>query len=235
MKRFPVLPVLFCLLASCTATAQTADDIILKNITARGGYAKIKALRSIVFEGSSTSQGKPVAVKVYYDHLKAMKTEYTILGKTAYTILTTKGGWNYNPFGTDKVPVAMQDNIAKDGLFQLDIQGLFVDYKAKGYKASYEGKDTAAGKNCFKIKLVKAGEGDKIYLFDESYLLLKSIAYRLSADGKYVPGTNYYYDYRRNTDGYLFSYRRVGGTTTTQFDKVTTNTTIPASVFIPGN
>jgi hypothetical protein len=108
-------------------------------------------------------------------------------------------------------------------------------YKSKGYAATYDGKDTAAGKQCYKIRLTKQGEGDKFYFFDDTYMLAKTITSRLMNDGNYQQGWNCYFDYRKNEDGYIFSYRRTSSTGQTLFDKVTTNTSIPASVFEPGN
>lgn len=212
---------------------QTADDIISRNIEARGGYDKVKSLRNIIFEGTSLGKSR-VAVKVYYDHLKAMRSDFTTNNKTGYNILTTEAGWYFNPY-TDKAPVALDQKLVKDGIFQLDIHGLFMDYKSKGYAAMYDGKDTAAGKQCYKIRLTKQGEGDKFYFFDDNYMLAKTVTSRLMNDGNYQQGWNCYFDYRKNEDGYIFSYRRTSSTSQTLFDKVTTNTAIPASVFEPGN
>ena len=139
----------------------TADDIIAKNIEARGGYDKIKSLRTIIFEGTSLGKGV-VTVKIYYDHLKAMRSDFTTNNKTGYNILTTKAGWYFNPY-TDKAPIPLDQKLVKDGVFQLDIHGLFIDYKSKGYEVTYNGKDTAAGKQCYKITLTKEGEGDKVF------------------------------------------------------------------------
>lgn len=233
MQRISIAIIILMAFISCKSGAQTADDIINKNIEARGGYDKIKSLRSVVFEGTSLGK-KPVTLKYYYKHLEGMRSEFTTDGKTAYNLLTKTGAWSYNPFN-DKAPVAMSDSFARDGIFQLDIHGVFVDYKSKGYTAVYEGKDTASGKQCYKIKLTKNGEGDKIFLFDDAFLLQKVITYRLGPDGKYQPVANYFFDYRKNEGGYLFSYRRLGGTIQTIFDKVTTNSAIPDSVFQPGN
>jgi len=251
MKQLFISVILFTLISSCGDNSSgntskennqnkqskeagpTADDIISKNIEARGGYDKVNSLQTIIFEGTSLGKGK-VAMKVYYDHLKAMRSDFTTNGKTGYNIQTTNAAWYFNPF-TDKAPVQLDEALAKDGVFQLDIHGLFVDYKKKGYQAIYEGKDTAAGKQCFKIKLTKAGEKDKTYFFDETYMLSKTIISRLMSGGNYLEGWNCYYDYRKNEDGYLFSYRRTSSTGQTLFDKVTTNTSIPASVFEPGN
>jgi len=232
MKQFSTAMVLVLMLASCGGGAQTADDIISKNIKARGGYEKVKSLKSVMMEGRAITGNKSVGMNVYYNNLKAMRTEYIVGKKKAYIILTAAAGWTYNPV-TDSVPVATKDIYVRDGFFQLDVQGLFVDYKTKGYKAEYKGKDTAGGKQCDKITLKKEGEGDKIYFFDAAFLLQKATTYRLRDNGKYEPVDIYFFDYRNTDEGYLFSYRRFTSGAQYLFDKVTANAVMPQSLFQP--
>jgi hypothetical protein len=232
MKLLSTAAILVLIFASCGGGAQTADNIIAKNIEARGGYEKVKSLKSVMMEGRAVTGNKSLPMNVYYDNLKAMRTEYIEGKNKAYIILTTTAGWTYNPV-TDSVPVPTKDIYVKDGIFQLDIQGLFVDYKTKGYKAEYNGKDTAGGKQCDKITLKKEGEGDKIYFFDAASLLQKVTTYRLRDGGKYVPVDVYFFDYRNTDEGYLFSYRRSSSTAQYLFDKVTANAVMPQSLFQP--
>lgn len=234
MQRYSlVLPAILLLLVSCSSPSVSADDIIERNIEARGGYDKVRSLRNVVFEGTTESKGQPVTVRYYYEHMRGMRSEFIVSGRTAYRIYTPAAGWIYNPFDTNGIKAIDEDEV-KDAFFQLDIQGLFVDYKQKGYRAKYEGMDTALGKDCYKIRLIREGEGDKAYFFDKEYLLQKVITYRLASDGSYQPGVNYFLDYRKDANGYLFSFKRIDtrGVPVT-FDKVTTNTNLPEFVFVP--
>lgn len=232
MQKFISIPLLG-LIAVTSLAAQKADEVIAANIEARGGYGKIKTLHTAIFEGRRISLDRELLMKVYYLHNKGMRSEFTIAGKTGYTIYTTAGGWTFNPFdgkGVAEVPAAM----LKDILFQLDIHGIFLDYKEKGYKAEYQGKDTAYGQLCDKIILKKEGEGDKIYFFDTKNLLLKTIMYLLDASGGYTPSVTYYLDYRKEANGFVFSYKRVSNFETI-FSTITTNSPINEAIFKPAN
>lgn len=217
---------------SACSDAQTVDDIINKNIEAKGGLEKINSVNTLVFSGTATNRGSIIAIKLFYNHEKAMRTELSLGNTESYTILTRTEGWRFSNADTNGV-VPLKDWEIADAAFQLDAHGVYIEYKKKGYDAEYMGKDTALGKQCDKIKLVKKGEGDKIYFFDDSHMLVKSIIQRMTATKTYMTSTTYYLDYKKNEDGYLFSYTRKVGNETVTFTDITANAFLPEIFFKP--
>ena len=231
MKKFlPFLIVLFFL--GSQLQAQTVDEIINRNIEAKGGIEKIESVQNLVFTDTATNKGNILQVVLIYDHEKAMRSEFILGNSWSSMILKKKEGWRQNSRDTTGATPMKEWEIA-DGQFQLDVHGVYINYKKKGYEGVYMGKDTALGKLCDKVKLVKKGEGDKIYFFDEDHMLVKSIIKRLTAPGIYVESENYYLDYKKNEQGYLFSYTRKAGNETISFTSITANASLPDIYFKP--
>lgn len=216
-------------------SAQTADDIINKHIEARGGLAKLKALESIVMTGSLNQNGTDVTMKFVVAQNKGARVEYSVMGQTGYSIVTPAAGWNMNPFMGATEPTALTPDQLKESQTQLDIQGPFVDYKTKGNKIEYLGKETVDGKECFKIKLTRASGKTSTYYFDNSYNNVRNIITVTGQDGNDQELTTDYSDFRKTPEGYTFAFKRSVPQGEINFDKIEVNTKIDDAQFKPGN
>ena len=58
----------------------------------------------------------------------------------------------------------------------VELEDAFIEYKAKGHQATLEGSDMIDGKNCIKVKFIRAGGDVETYYFDErtSALIMKT-------------------------------------------------------------
>ena len=70
MKMFKKLLFAGLAFTSLTLSAQTADDIVSKNIEAMGGAAKIATLTSVKKTGTMSAQGQDFPVTMTIDHMK---------------------------------------------------------------------------------------------------------------------------------------------------------------------
>ena len=62
----------------------------------------------------------------------------------------------------------------KKSLPDLDINHSVVNYKAKGYKAVYEGKDNAEGTDAYKVKIIIGDSASETYFFDpDTYYVIQ--------------------------------------------------------------
>ena len=156
------------------ASAQSVDDIIGKYIDARGGIDKLNSIQSIYFEGTRQMMGSEVLVKVTKVEGKLFRVDFQLGENSGYTIVTPDKGWTYIPMRSDKVN-EMPAPALKAMQSQMDIAGPLVNYKAKGYQATLNGKEAIDGNDAYKIQLTSAEGKVSTYFIDaKTYLLIQS-------------------------------------------------------------
>ncbi|MFN5422001.1 MAG: hypothetical protein ACK5AO_01935 [bacterium] len=187
MKVFKTLSVsglamLFCLLSF----GQTADEIINKHIEAIGGKENWKKVNSIRQEGTVSVQGMEIPVITTTLHNKATKQEYTAMGMSVYSIITTEGGWSLNPMAGQTEPETMGEDQLKYGRYQLDAQGEFIDYKEKGHTLELLENEDVDGVSCFRIKLNRKGGTSSTFFIDpKSFYVIRNSS-TINAGGQSV-------------------------------------------------
>lgn len=222
------------LLAFITVNAQTAEEIVAKNIEARGGLEKLKALKGIIYEGAMQQQGVEVAMKFYYFHNVATRVEFSAMGQSGYTIITTTKGWSFNPFAGNDAATELPEDAVKESQTQLDVQGPLVDYKEKGNKIEYMGKVSEQGADYFKLKLTRSNGKSIVYYFDKNYLVTKAIS-TATVNGEEQEVTTEYSDYRKTPEGYTVAFHRVNANMDITFDKVIINPPFDEALIKPTN
>lgn len=132
------------LFAASDARAQTIDDIIAKNIKAKGGLEKLKGTNSVRMTGTATVQGTRVPVMTVSKRPNLMRNEMEMAGQKLIQAFDGTSMWMSMPgMAPQEVPPGPQTDILKRNS-QFD--PVFIDYKEKGHKIDYKGKETDAGK-----------------------------------------------------------------------------------------
>lgn len=174
MKRwmFPAIAVL-CL--SACGLAQTVDELVAKNIEAKGGLDQIKAVKTRRITGrAEQSDGPPLAVVIENARPDDIRQDITIAGMTMVQAYDGKAGWMIQPFSGRKDPQLMGEDDLRDLTLDADIDGPLVDYKAKGNTVEYMGHDTVDGDDALRLK-VTLKNGDILYydLDPDTYLEIR--------------------------------------------------------------
>lgn len=223
------------LLLSCVfVKAQTADEIIAKHIEARGGMEKLKALQSLVLEGTMQQQGVDVSMKFFYMQNTASRVEFTAMNQTGYNIITTTNGWSMNPFTGNDALVALPEEAVKEAQVQLDIQGPLVDYKDKGSKVEYLGRESVQGADMFKLKLTRANGKSILYYLNKDYLVAKSVS-TATVNGNEQEVITEYSDFKKTPEGYTLAFHRINANADITFDKIIINSKLDDTLFKPSN
>lgn len=160
--------------------AQTADELIAKNIKAKGGMDKIKAVKSLRATGRmSLSPEMEAPFVMILKRPNEMRMEFTLQGMTGVQAYDGKTAWAVMPFLGKKDPEAMAPDDAKMVEEQSDFDGPLVDYKAKGNTVELVGREQVEGVNAYKLKVTrKDGEIRYIYLDPDAYLEIATDATR---------------------------------------------------------
>jgi len=177
MQRKFFLVVLALLIAlPLVAQDLTVDQVIAKNIEARGGMAKLKAVKTLKATGKMmVGPGIEAPVTIYQSRPDQMRMEISVQGLTAVQAYDGKTGWALMPFQGKKDAEQMTADDLKEVQEQADIDGALVDYKAKGHKVEMLGKDKVEGSDAYKVKLTRGnGDVEVIYIDADSFLEVKN-------------------------------------------------------------
>ena len=143
--------------------SQTADELIAKNIQARGGMEKMKAIHTMrvkaKFDGGD---GFTASVGQENQRPNLLRETFTLQGMTAITAYDGSAGWQVQPFGGKKDPELMGEDDVRDLLLDADFDGPLVDYKEKGSTVEYLGHDVVDGDDALRLKITLKN-GDIIY------------------------------------------------------------------------
>jgi hypothetical protein len=188
-------------LAAAPLPAQSVDEIIAKNVAARGGMQKIKAVESVRMTGRmSLMQGLEVPVVLEMKRPNRMRMDIVVQGMTGSQAFDGKGGWQLMPFGGRKDAEPLGPEETKDAEEQADMDGPLVDYKAKGHTVELVGKEAVEGSDAYKLK-VTLKNGDVRYFFLDAEHFLE-----IRGEGKrHVRGTE------TETESSIGDYKEVGG------------------------
>ena len=154
--------------------AQTVDEIIAKHLEARGGVAKIKAVKSMKATGKMSMGPMEAPFTLALKRPMMARMEFTIQGMTGIQAFDGSNGWALMPFGGKKDAEAMTADDKKEIEEQADMDGPLVDYKEKGHKVELLGKEKVEGTDAYKLKVtLKNGDVVTQYIDADNFLEIK--------------------------------------------------------------
>ena len=225
---------------SFSAGAQTVDEVIAKNIQARGGAEKLKSVHSLRSTAKLTQGSFRAEFLQENKRADKVREEFIIQGLAQVQAYDGKTGWQISPFGGRKDPELLSQDDLKSLVVDADMDGPLMEYKEKGHKAELVGHDSMEGTDCFKIKLsMKNGDVRYYYLDSDSYLELK-IEIQTTIRGALQESELYYGDYEQvNGIYYPFTVEQSqkGSSSRTQIsvEKIEQNVPLEDAVFsMPG-
>ncbi len=155
--------------------AQTADEIVAKNIEAHGGAAKLKAIKSMKATGKmEIGPGMQAPFTVTAQKPNDFRMEFTFQGMTGVQAFDGTEAWQIMPFMGKKDPDLMSADERDEMADNADMDGPLVDYAAKGNKVEYLGKDKLEGTDVYKLKItLKDGSIQTWYIDTDSNLEIR--------------------------------------------------------------
>jgi hypothetical protein len=187
------------IVARAQAPAPTADDIIARQITARGGLDKLKAIQSLRFEGKIVVFGGAVELKfVQYEKRPGqVREEATLQGLTQVQAYDGGTAWQIQPFQGRRDPERMSADDAKGLADDADIDGPLVDYKQKGSKVEYLGTEDVDGTAAYKLRLTEKSGDQLVFYIDTDSLMTIRVATKRMLRGREENIVTDYGDYEK--------------------------------------
>ncbi len=219
---------------SMSVFAQTADEIVAKNIEAMGGEAKLASLTSVKKTGTMSAQGQDFPATMTIEHMKGFRFDFEIMGTSNYQIITPTKGSMFMPIQQMTEPKVSTEEELKEMQGALDIHSTLYNYKAKGTTVELVGDDKVDGTDVYKLKVTQKSGKTSLFLIDKkTNRVIKTISKAKGPDGTEMEVETPYGDYKQNADGYWFAYSTAmqGGMVSIAFDKIETNIKIDENIF----
>lgn len=191
---------------AASATAATAlpnlsvQQIVDKNIAARGGLAAWQAVKTLTIAGDLDAGGKPNhALPFVLKEKRPRKSRLEIVFKDQTSVQVYDGaqGWKVRPFLNRNEVENFTQTEMKSAAAEQDLDGPLVDYAAKGTQVALAGTDTVDGHPAYKLKLTfKTGNQRNLWVDAGSFLELKMDGEPRKLDGKMHNVAVYFSDYK---------------------------------------
>lgn len=165
-----ILASIVCLM-SISVFAQTAEELVAKNLQARGGIDKIKAIKSRRMLGQLDASGFKATLGQEQKRPEMLRETFTVQGMTQIQAYDGSSGWQISPFGGRKDPEMLGEDDLRDLTESADFDGPLVDAAAKGNKIEYMGHDQVDGDDAYKLKItLKNGDIYYYYLDPDTFI-----------------------------------------------------------------
>lgn len=214
-----------------SVSAQTADEIVAKNIEAMGGTAKLATLNSVKMTGNMSVQGQDVAITMTKLNNKGVRMDIEVMGTSNYQVANTEKGSIFFPIQGMSDPKEMDAEQYKSIASQLDLQGALLNYKTKGNAVEYVGTEKVDGADAYKLKVtLKSGKVSNYFIDTKTNRVIK-IASKSSVNGEEMEIETTFADYKQDANGFWFPYTTTNMQGTINFDKIESNITIDEAIF----
>ncbi len=161
----------------------TADELVAKNVEAKGGADALRAIQSLRFTGKLlVNFGRQI--ELGFVEMKKrpseVRNEASIQGMTQVQAFDGKEGWQISPFRGRRDPEKMSADDLKSLSEDAEIGGPLADWKAKGSKVEYLGTEDVDGTAAHKLKVTrKNGDVSFVYLDPDAFLEIRVLTQRI--------------------------------------------------------
>jgi hypothetical protein len=154
--------------------AQTAEELVAKNLKAKGGIGEIKAIHSLRMSGKLQSGGFVAQLGQDSMEPNLLRQTFTIQGMTQIQAYDGSIGWQISPFGGRKDPEQLGEDDLRGLVEEADFYSPLVDYQRKGNTVEYLGHDTVDGDDALRLKVtLKNGDIFYYYLDPDTYIEIR--------------------------------------------------------------
>ncbi len=187
------------ILLASPSTAAELDEVLAMNYEARGGLEALKSIESLRMEGTTLAMGQveaPILIEV--ERPNKVRIEFTVQGMTGVQAYDGETAWMIMPFMGKTDPEPMSEAQAKEIVDQADIDGILVDWEAKGHTVELVGTEEVEGTETYKLKVTRAS-GDELFVYlDTEYgiEIMQTATRTVPGQGAEMEFVTYFSDYK---------------------------------------
>lgn len=208
--------------APSSAAALTAEQVIERNVAAKGGLEAWRAVHTLSMSGKMEAGGnesltRPVRgvklggvelpkrpseqaqlpFRLELKRARKSRLELDFNGQTAVQVYDGANGWKLRPFLNRHEVESFNPEEMKAVALQPDLDGPLMDYATKGTKVELEATEKVEGNNSYRLKLTfRNGQSQRVWVNAKTFLEAKIEGTPRRLDGKYHPVEIYYRDFK---------------------------------------
>src|SRR5204863_5708853 len=220
----------------------TADELVGKNIEAKGGASALRDLATLRLTGKLLVQEGQIQLSFLQMKKRPddVRTEGSLQGMTQIEAYDGQDGWRVSPFFGRRDPERMSADDVKALVEDAEIDGPLVDWQAKGNTVEYLGTEDVDGTPAHKLKVTrKNGDVSFVYLDPDHFLEIRVLTQR-TRHGAYEEVETDLGDYEKGGGVFVPTSIEVGGKGAPDkqriiIDKVEANVPVDDTIFhFPG-
>jgi hypothetical protein len=164
---FPVLGLAVVAAAHLSAQSATpsADEVVARNLAAKGGVERLRALQSTRITATATLQDVTAPMVIEAKKPNLMRQEITVQGRTVIQAFDGTHAWISNPTMGPR-PVQLPDAQSATMKSESDFDGPLLDYQRKGTKVELAGVESIEGHQAYHLKVQPSGGEPRDYYID---------------------------------------------------------------------
>jgi len=232
VSRFFIISFLF--FSSTQLSAQTADEIINKHITAIGGKDVINNVKSQIIESTLNVMGVDLNSVTTLQVGVGFKNVANFNGQEVIQVVTPTKGWQINPLAGITDAQVLPENELKEAQSSLSFAGELFDYKSKGHTIELIGKEKIDGADVYNIKLTRKNGSTVNYYIDAKTFYIIKEASTTKVDGEDLTTSTVYSNFKTTDTWYIMAYTFTvdqGFEMTVTINKVQFNVPVDPKIF----
>ena len=189
--------------SAARAQAPTVDEIVAKNLAARGGLDKLRGLQTMKMTGTINVQGMDMPLTVMTKRPNLLFQEMTMQGQRMVSAFDGAKVWAINPMlgpGPRELTGTQADMIRDQASFD----GPLVNYKDRGDTLEMAGSADLGGAKAWKLKLTRKLGGRTLFIYvDADTGLEKQWSATVDQGGMTIDVDTVMLDYQPTPEGVL--------------------------------
>lgn len=203
VSSFVALGLLLAAPTLARADAPTVDEIVAKNLAARGGEAKLRGVSTMKMSGTISAQGMQMPITVMTKRPNLMLQETTVQGTRLVSAFDGERAWAINPMMGSPEPRDLSGPQAENFKDQSTFDGPLVGYKERGDTLEVVGDAEVGGSKAWKLKLTR-GSGRTMFIYiDQATFLEKEWSTSVDQNGTTLDVETLMSDYAPTPEGIM--------------------------------
>jgi photosystem II stability/assembly factor-like uncharacterized protein len=176
--------------------AAPLDDILAKNLAARGGDARLRDVKTLRMTGRIVFGGGDFSIDAAWAQVQkrpgAVRSEITLQGLTQISAYDGREGWTISPFSGRRDPEKSSDDDARALAQQAEIDGPLIAWRDKGHRVEHLGTEDTDGTAAIKLRVTrKDGDVQYVYLDPDSFLEIRITTVRKVRGAENITETDF--------------------------------------------